>query len=335
MSKKDVLLPFEKNPFVLAYQNLAFPMGIIQSNTHDDITPWLASKYINCRYHRRNVFDICITDNWFCVDSKLFFQRINLSKDSYSNLSIDYIDLMRKIISSDCYPYGMYNEQWIHGKASHKKSYFLHDFLLIGYSDEKQVFYSVGYLSDGKFQRFEIPYGSMRKALGSIKEQNVSFCLFKFNPESPYIFNKEIFIQELYDYINSTTSVKVFRVDIYFGMQAICEMAKDFLIDAEQKQRIDNRYLRALMEHKFLMVKRIQYLNNQFDLDLSAIKKSAIQVHKMGETIHLLGIKYSITREFSIANRIVELIDKMLILEAEYLPLLYDRVKNAQEDGVL
>lgn len=333
--KKEILLPFEDDCYTLSYQCSAFPIGIIQANAQNDILPWLASKYINCSYHRGNIFDICVTDKWFCLDEKLIFQCVNLTKDLYIDQSVDIVELLRMMIDLRCYPNGMYNEEYICGKTNYKKSYFSHDYLLIGYNDEKRVFYSVGYLADGKFQRFSIPYDSMKQALETLKGTNIIFYFLKYNSDAQYTFHTDVFLQELFDYINSTTSVKVFRTDTYFGMQAICEMAKDLLINAEEKHRIDKRYLRALMEHKFLMVKRIEYLNNECGLTLSNIKEYAIQIHKMAETVHLLGIKYSITREFSIANRIVELIDKMLILEAEHLPLLYDRVKNAQEDGVL
>lgn len=333
--ERDIILPFKETPYVLSYQKSAFPLGIIQANAHDDITPWLASKYINCRYHPENIFDICIADNWFCVDGKLFFQCIHLAKNVLEDFSVNYIKFLQKMIDLGFYSNGIYNEEHIPNKTKYKKSYFAHDYLLIGYNSGEQVFYSVGYLADRKFQKFTIPYDSMNQSLESLKETTIPFYFLKYNQSAKYFFDNGLFLQELYDYLNSRTSAKLFRSDTYFGMNAIRKMAIDILSNAKQKHEIDNRYLRALMEHKFLMVKRIEYLNSQFDLDILAIKESAIQIHKMAETVHLLGIKYSITREFSVANRIVELIDKMLILEAEYLPLLYDRVKNAQEDGVL
>ena len=333
--RKDVMLPFEEIPYTLAYQNSAFPMGIIQANTRENIDPWLASKFINCRYHPGNIFDTCITDKWFCVDGKLFYQRVNLAKSLYTDLSADYVELLREMINLGCYPNGMYNEEFIPGKNNFQNSYFAHDYLLIGYNDDTQVFYSVGYLADGKFQRFRIPYDAMRQALETLKEPCIPFYFFKYNVKAKYTFDADAFLQELSDYINSKTSVKSFRTDIYFGMQAILKMANDLLLRAKQEQRIDNRYTRALIEHKFLMEKRIGYIITSFNLNLLDIQEKAIKVHKMAEIVHLLGLKYLITREFSIAERIFELVNKMLVLESEYLPVLYARVKDAQSEGLL
>ena len=335
MIKKDVLLPFEDKPYTIAYQNSAFPMGIIQANAREDIDPWLASKYINCRYHPGNIFDICITDKWFCEDGKLLYQRVNLAKNLYADLSVDYIQLLREIIDLGFYPNGIYNEEYIPGKDNFQNSYFAHDYLLIGYNDEEQVFYSVGYLADRKFQRFIIPYGSMKQSLQTLKEPSIPFYILKYNVKAKYVFDTDAFLQDLSDYINSKTSVKSFHTDTYFGMQAIHEMAKDLLSRAKQKRRIDNRYTRALMEHKSLMVKRINYLINEVGVNLSKIQENATKVHTMAETIHLLGLKYLMTRDFSIAERIFELINKMLVLESEYLPVLHDRVKDAQSEGLL
>lgn len=333
--KKDVILPFEEKPYTLAYQNSAFPMGIIQTNARENIDPWLASKYINCRYHPGNIFDICIADKWFCVDGKLLYQRVNLEKNLYADLSVDYIQLLREMINLGFYPYGIYNEEFIPGKNNFQNSYFAHDYLLIGYNDDKQIFYSVGYLANRKFQKFSIPYDAIKQALGTLREPCIPFCFFKYNDKSKYTFDTDAFLQDLFDYINSKTSVKSFRTDTYFGMQAIREMAKDLLLKAKQEHQIDNRYTRALMEHKFLMEKRIDYINTNFNLNISVLQENAAKVHRMAETIHLLGLKYLIIRDFSIAERILELINKMLALESEYLPVLHDHVKDAQSEGLL
>lgn len=325
-----VCLPFEEKTYLISYQNSAFPLGIIQANAQQDISPWIASKYINCCYHPGNIFDIGITDKWSCVDGKLFYQRINLIKNLYDTFSCDYVNLLRGMLNLGYYANGIYNEEYIFGKASYKKNYFVHDYLLIGYDDKEQVFYSVGYLADGNFQRFIIPYDSMKQALESLKEQIIPFYFLKYNSSTKYVFDTDLFLQELFDYIYSKTSIKQFRTDVYFGIRAIREMANDFIIDVHNKQPIDTRYTRTLMEHKFLMVKRIDYLSTGLKLNLFDIQKEAIKVYRLSKTIHLLGIKYLMTRELSTGKYIIKLINEILELEDKYLPMLYDCVKTVQ-----
>ena len=53
--KKKVRLPFEEQPVMRMYHNMAFPTGIIQGNAKEDITPWLCGKCINCLLNRNRL----------------------------------------------------------------------------------------------------------------------------------------------------------------------------------------------------------------------------------------------------------------------------------------
>lgn len=73
---KLIILPFEDKPIALMYQTCAFCMGIIQGNAKTDITPWLSSKFINCRFSplAKNKFIYYVFDRW-CTEC--FFQLKN------------------------------------------------------------------------------------------------------------------------------------------------------------------------------------------------------------------------------------------------------------------
>ena len=65
--KNNIKLPFDINVYSKMYQHLAFPLGIIMGSAHKDITPWLISRHINCRYcesYPRSKFNIAIDDYW-------------------------------------------------------------------------------------------------------------------------------------------------------------------------------------------------------------------------------------------------------------------------------
>ena len=83
--KKKVILPFDDNPYSLMYHGSAFPLGIIQGNATEDLTPWLSSKYINCWFAPTwgNKFAYYVTDHWATGYKILLQQRIDLFPEQY------------------------------------------------------------------------------------------------------------------------------------------------------------------------------------------------------------------------------------------------------------
>lgn len=98
---KEVLLPFQEQPYNLMYHNTAFPMGIIQANATQDLTPWLCGKYINCYFKTfsgSNKFVNCITDNWAEKDQILFKQRLELAWEHYEIYFGNIISLLKNML---------------------------------------------------------------------------------------------------------------------------------------------------------------------------------------------------------------------------------------------
>ena len=61
------ILPYPQIPQLICYHNKAFPIGIIQANSPENITKWLCTKCINTVYNPnspQNKFDLAMRDNW-------------------------------------------------------------------------------------------------------------------------------------------------------------------------------------------------------------------------------------------------------------------------------
>ena len=91
-------------------------------------------------------------------------------------LNIGTIVALKKVIDSGCYVYGTYNEEFIPGKWAYGKMYYMHDFLLIGYDEER--FISVGYLADGIFRRFNIPNNNLYNSLKDGVKTDIVFLSY-------------------------------------------------------------------------------------------------------------------------------------------------------------
>ena len=61
------LLPFPKKPMFLCYHNRAFPFGVVQANSPEDITKWVCTKGVYCFFHpeqKMNKFCFAVDDLW-------------------------------------------------------------------------------------------------------------------------------------------------------------------------------------------------------------------------------------------------------------------------------
>ena len=98
MNKDCVRLPFETKPLLNHYHYIAFPMGIIQANAKEDITPWLCGRYVNCVFNPdpyQNNIEISLFDRWGTADKILDGQNISLFNETYKLLEIDLISLLK------------------------------------------------------------------------------------------------------------------------------------------------------------------------------------------------------------------------------------------------
>ena len=330
--KKKILLPFDEYALPQTYHHLAFPMGIIQGNACTDVTPWLCGRYINCIFSPtiKNKFNICLQDAWAQEDKILFYQRIDLLRNIFANLNFDILSLIRKLLACHQYVSGIYNEEFIPHRFAYGVKYYSHDFLLIGYNDIDRIFYSVAYLKNGKYQRFEIPYENMMDAVTSLESPKVALAAWAYNTEATYPLDLQRIAVGLEDYINSENSLKQYNHPMAcFGLSGILELKNYFVREAESGN-IDLRYTRGLMEHKYFMQRRIEYLLSQGYLNRETFKTCSSDVYHLSEKVHLLGLKFSMTENRTIIGGIEKNMDDMIKIEKEYLPQVLEQVLFCQ-----
>lgn len=160
------VLSYPDIPKFICYHNKAFPFGIIQANSSENINKWLCTKCINIVYNPNsalNKFDLAVCDVWGNGEGITTQQVFNIKKNIIPLINIDQISMFRTFIDNECYVHGIYNEMHIPGKWAYKKEKYNHDFLVIGYDEEN--FYSVGFVGDGRFKHFKIPNNNFIDAI--------------------------------------------------------------------------------------------------------------------------------------------------------------------------
>lgn len=331
--KKKVLLPFEDHPYSLTYHYCAFPMGIIQANAKEDITPWLCGKYIDCWYDKNSInqFTIYPADDWATKEKILLGQNIYLYKELFRSLYKDQLLQFRKMLDIGFYVSGLYNEEHIPGKWAYQRQYYMHDFLLIGYDDIAKEFISVGYLADGVFQRFNIPYENMRRAVDTLKSETIRYRLWKYNPDAKFELNLERVVSELSNYLHPTVLAPNGVTDKCRGIDAMRCLAQLYSETAESASQIDIRYTRGVMEHKFFMQMRMDYLCKNKFLNNASYAEATNWVYQMAERVHMLALKFNFTKKQSLVDTIQNLMCEMLSIETEFLPKVLSDLQNGRE----
>lgn len=318
-------LPFEKKPYIITYHNKCFPLGVIQGNANFDLSPWISGKFINCFFRSMSnihKFDFYTFDSWGEGDGVNSSQTIKLDKPMFKELSINILNVIKTLMDNGYYIHGSYNEKYISSKQAYKRYNFMHDYILIGYEDNG-ILYSVGYTKNGKYEEFTITFDEYVDSLLNSTNAYIDINTCKYHEEGNFSFNKSGFIQELYDYLNSTNSRFISNSaygDRIYGLMAI-EALKEFIIT--NISGIDIRYMRAFMEHKNLMQLRLDYVYSGKNSDIpEKYKKASEEANRM----YLLSIKYNITKKENILKSIEDGFNLILDLEKELLPRVLNDV---------
>lgn len=311
------ILPFSDKPLVICYQNLAFPLGIIEANAklrNEDVTPWVVSTYLNPFFSptASNHYDICVFDNWGTHESILLHQYIHFFKRTYQYLGVNIVRDLCMMINEGCYISGIYNEKYIPEKKAYNRRDFNHDYILYGVDETRKVFLSAGYLADGKYQTYEIPFSCFAQAVNSVLGDQIQFNLWTYNHNYRFKRNDDRVIRELNDYKQSKTSHNC-RNGLYYGIEANRKL-KEYLVNENSSDlpSVDLRYSRAYMEHKMMMYLAIKYLN---ETDAQNIKgdsndlNCAYEIYQNAIIIHRLGMMANLSRKKQSITRISELID--------------------------
>lgn len=330
IDKPIVELPFTNTPTVRSYNNIAFPIGIMEANAKTDITPWLCSLFINCRFTTNSEiesFNTCLVNGWDVAECSLIHQTISLLKESCDFLELDIMMLLKKMISKQNYVADCMNEKYIPGKAAYGKYDFVHDNLIFGYNDEKSVFLAAGYLANGKFEKFEIKYDDYMKSIAETKRDRIKIHFWKFNNNHDYCLQMNWLKNDLNDYILSRNSNRSDK-DTYYGIEAIRKLSDYFedVVKTSDYPYLDMRYTRALMENKYLMYLRIKYLTNQGILNGGVPVDVFEKNYQKAQMIHMLALKLNSTGNKSIINKISVLFDEILTTEEPLLRGVYEQI---------
>lgn len=265
LSKKVLIL---KKPMIYGYTIL----GTIFSIIEDKDLPWIYSNFIQIMYH--DDWQMFIFEEQIDLLPKCPFLKIEyLTFDKNSNKNESFVETLINIINNNYYIYLFLDWKYIIPNIA--KNNFAHSTLISGYDIKRRIFYLSDNYENGKFITLEIDMNTVEEAfysawLSSVGNKNdnntfVEFSYlktiiaFKYDKNLITRFDLISFIEQLNCFINSD-SIYLFgeKNSKYHGYLSYNLIINDLL--NENKLCLGTKNFHLLYEHKYLMLRRIEYM---------------------------------------------------------------------------
>lgn len=291
------ILEFELNPIMKNYQLKAFELGIVEAN-EDTVTPWIFNRYINQLYMIKDRrFTYTNYDRWHAAEGVTECQKLCVKSEMLTAQGgIDIVNLIHEMLDTDHYVFGRYNEFCIPQKNAYQKRYYVHDFILYGYDESEQRYYSAGYLADGKYKPFTIAFADFYDALKTVTTEKLNFHFIKYKNGIDNRIDIRMIYEDLYDYLHSINRRNIVNENKIFGID--CEYVFiDYLKQLGSRKTscaVDMRHPKFFAEMKMLMYERLKYLEENSYI-ATGISDFYDDVRKKAELIGMLSLKYNMT----------------------------------------
>ena len=327
----EVKLPFDLNPILNTYHHLAHPLGIISGNIPDQSVwfPWFAHKYINCEYHGdpKLNFLLFATDKSFVFDGLMDRIEFRMNAVTYEELfgppKETFIDNIKKALDKGFYIRGIYNEKYISAMPYYQKGNVGHDYIIYGYSDSQECFFSSGYTSDRIYKEYQIPFFEYYDSIFQPRFKYLPLSFIHFNKDTVYETNYSTVLADLNHYLNSS-SVKAEKSDTTFYGLSAWQKLIEYLSNVEY---IDIRFTKIFMEHHKLMKMRLEYFAKEGMIDPDLCQQYSPAFNTANQ-VYLLSIKYDLAPKPYIKENCIKAISNVIEIDKTILPTVIAQIEE-------
>lgn len=292
-------LPFNIETQINTYQPEAFISGIVFAQGQYDM-PYFLSNYIRTvHYFNAGTLLNYYMDNPLLENDGLITEDLLVIPMKYAK-NVCLAEIAKKALDSGRYVFGTFNDQYIPGKQTYEKKYFIHDYLLYGY--ENNAFISAAYLKGGHYREFTVDFSDYSRAMLT-QEPDLYMHFLQYHAASGLGFMEQRVRAALYDYLSS---VQLADDGCVYGLQALNLFADEI---EQNDSHIDLRSLCFLHEHKSLMKMRLVYMKSNGYINISDNMLSDYEhmLHCLQAAV-MLAMKHQIAPNKRIPARIAETI---------------------------
>lgn len=318
----NTILKINGDPPIRTYQVNAYPLGVLLSNP-DRIT-WILNHFIQLIY---------IKDNSELEDDMFRFQMyayqiwpiIKCQSVYISDLYEENIDILQfiKSVIDQGYVVGcMIDEYFVENRNAYKKNHIQHDILIFGYDEDKSVFHIIGYTNKKKYEKTT---SGMFDFLNGISINMASPLWLYKDSEIQYLMQPKLIIDGIEKYITSSCEQHNYSFAA-FGLEA-CKLLADRINMIALNNRIfDIQPLHLFLEHKKVMLMRIQYFNDIYHLEINRLIEEYDHLVSSSLLIRNLGLKYRFTNNPQNLLDAEQILRKLILKEKKLLSSFLEKL---------
>jgi hypothetical protein len=338
-------------PAVTTYTWHSIQLSIVSS--YPICHPWIYSNFIHLGTNEgfkgeKTNFDFVKFD-YFYYDLNPWLRRTT-EKISYGNLSRilsisnkTLSEYIKEMLDMNHYVSLYLNDYYLPNTIFYQNGHVIHEVLIYGYDDEKELFYTGGIFDTRKYRFSTNRYCEIEEAfyhvnpLDHVKGYDLSFYTYRINDRENYPFILSNVIEAIDDYINSRDIMKRFSMlripeigkNVYgMGVYKVLKQYLQGLYDDKEGYKPDRRPFQILHDHKKFMVERLLYLKEEGLLGNESLIVQFEALAKKIEIIRNIFLKYLIYKDKEDIDKLFPLIDEVVDTETSLLNSLLSDLTN-------
>jgi len=315
-----ISLNFNSTVPIKTYQHHAYTLGILLNSEKEYL--WLYNNYIQIAYTKSLGMG---SFNFYMdfITHQPVFSREHLSDSLLESNHICVLDYIFNALNEGKYVLACVDEFYIPNRLVYQRLNFVHDILIFGYDDELMEFQVAGYDAKMNYTVSKVPYKNMELS----KPQYIE--ILSVNHKYPFELNLKSIIVQLKQYINEIDNPILGDMhwnDRTYGIEACVEVLNTYKQELSVNNQCDIRPIYLLVEHKECMYKRIEYINNIYNL---IPEEDYYYIVEAFTVVKNLLLKYNVTQSERLIGVFVEKFHNSIMEEKCYLSKYIDRISRA------
>lgn len=228
------------------------------------------------------------------------------------------------------------DDYYVKGKSWYHEKHFAHDGCICGYNQEDKTYCIYAYDQDWIYQKFWTPQKSFFAGLKAMFKQGKYNSIIGIKPKQHYhSFSADIALKTINEYLNSPLEDYPETVDdTVYGIAVHDFIAKyiDKLYDGSiPHERMDRRVFRLIWEHKKVMLKRIELIEEAMSFD-NTISEAYKDVVREADNCRMLYASHHMKQRNSLLPIIRKKLLSLKSLEQNLLTELLKKAKGEKSE---
>jgi hypothetical protein len=324
---ETIILPIEKQPLIRNYLRHAFPLSVLAAERKEKAECLVLNEYIDVVfrpwYHWFD-YDNHLYDSWDCISCR------RISSDIIRENNIYVISYIINGLKLKYYSDLWLDTYYIPGKPGYGSTHLTHCLLVYGYDKGKNVLNTLSYTDSGMYENLNVSVYDIIRACSNQYFQYIN--LLKRNDNSIIEYDIHILSDKLYKYINSiysydgNTKYNKKNGEQFCNFKA-CEAFSEYIKNtAEKEKKIYIVALYGFVEYKKCMAWRLKYICERQKIRCSEVDLFDEYITQKCEILLNICIKYNRTVVDSLIDKIVLIIDEMVVKEKSAILSLLEKL---------